>query len=454
MRLISMILLMAAVMAQGGTAFWVWNRNYPLAETELADLRDAGVTDLYWHFGEIVNRDGDWKWRKLPEPLPAKSTPALRIVPVIRLESSVAEPFGEDQRKKLIGLIGGAMASTGADEWQIDYDSPDRLLGDYAGFLAELGEIAPELSATALAGWVRLPEFGRFCGSVKSLCPMFYDLEPDTADVLRPMMDADGTLALAREWETKCDVPWRAGLPWFGRLTIYGGNGQSRGHLRHWSWDDVIFRRELSVQPEKAPGITVFRAVKPLAIGKSVLREGELLVVKRPDATALSRVEKALGRDEIFFRLPDAADSAGGSLREFAKRGQAASPSLAMTRQGDKLVLKNVGPRDLPPRACEDGANDRGYAVEVEGVGMVFREALPGGFFRVSGHRDPDSGNPVPARVSAATRLTFWFSSLPAGTKLDSGLFQLAPAAADLPLKYRILNLTPDLSWKPLEVVR
>lgn len=454
MRLILALGWGVSMAAHGGSAFWVWNRNTPLSTSEKSDLQAAGVTTLYWHFAEIENRDGEWKWKKLPESPPEKSTSSLRVVPVIRLEASAKEPFETVSRAVLKQRVEAAMQSTGADEWQLDYDAPDRLIDGYADFLAELRPGAPKLSATALAGWVRLPSFAKLCGSVAELCPMFYDLDPDTATALRPLLDPNETMARTADWEKNCSIPWKAGLPWFSRLTIYGTDGKSHGHLRQWSWDDVVFRHELALTSPMKDGIAAFRAEKSFGLGRTLVREGEMLVARGPDSAALSRVENAVAHDVIYFRLPDAAASSGGSLRGFSQRGRTGDPVLTLTRRGDHLVLTNVGIRDLPARATGDGPLDRGYAVEVDAAGPLFREAVAGEFHRVAGHAEPDSEMPGRVGVAVATRLTFWFSALPAGESLSSGLFQLAPAAAASPLKYRILNLEKNPSWKPLDVSR
>ena len=114
----------------------------------------------------------------------------------------------------------------------------------------------------------------------------------------------------------------------------------------------------------------------------------------------------------------------------------------------------NDGPHDLPPRMVGDGPQDRVYALEVDAPGVAFREALPGAFWRVAGHADPDAAKPLAVPIVAATRLTFWFSSLPAGRELRSGLLQLVPGAAWSALRYRILNIEPAPAWKSLEPSR
>jgi hypothetical protein len=137
-------------------------------------------------------------------------------------------------------------------------------------------------------------------------------------------------------------------------------------------------------------------------------------------------------------------------LPQFAARDHGPATKLTLRRDGDKLVLTNEGPCDLPPRIVGDGPQDRGYELEVEGTGPVFREAVPGDFWRVAGHIHPDSDHPNLTAVGFATRLTFWFAALPAGQSLSTGLFQLNPAAEGTSLRYRILNSVEQISWLPL----
>lgn len=435
-------------------AFWVWNRGTPLTEAERGTLAEAGVRTLYWHFAEIVNDDGTWEWKRAPK-LPEKSGAALRIVPVIRLEATAREPFAAAAVAPLVAKLSAAFQSVEAQEWQLDYDSPDRLVGDYSRFLKTLRAGAPTLTSTALAGWVRLPAFAELQESVAELYPMFYDLEPDTVAMLRPLLERESTRSLLAAWGKECRIPWHVGLPWFARLTVYGADGRSRGHFRQWSWDDVVFRRELRVAEAPREGITMLRVDAPFALGKSILQAGDTLVARWPDLASVREIASAAARNEVYFRLPDAAASSGWSLRQFtARAGESSAPRLILKWDHDRLTLMNDGPHDLPPRMVGDGPQDRGYALEVDAPGVAFREALPGAFWRVAGHADPDAAKPLAVPIVAATRLTFWFSSLPAGRELRSGLLQLAPGAAWSALRYRILNIEPAPAWKSLEPSR
>lgn len=437
---------------QGDSSFWVWNRDTPLRPEERQALSQAGITALYWHFAEIENTDGAWRWKRAPS-LPEKPgrEPGLRIVPVIRLEASTREPFAGEASTALAGSLATAFRATGADEWQLDYDAPSRLVGAYAGFLRSLQPQAPRLSSTALAGWVRLPAFPALQEAVAELFPMFYDLEPDTASQLRPLLEVDSSRAWLAEWSARCQIPWRAGWPWFARLSVYGADGQAKGHFRQWSWDEVVFRREVTAGEGTRKGLTALPVNAPWTLGKTVLRPGDTLVARWPDLDALAAIAPPGGKEAIYFRLPDGAPASGWSLREFGARHAPPTPgALSLKIENNHLVLCNEGPHDLPPRLAGDGPRDRGYALEVDAPAAVFREALAGEFWRVAGHVQPDAQRPPSVPIANATRLTFWFSALPAGAELRSGWLQLSPGAAWSRLCYRVLNIEPHPAWKPL----
>jgi hypothetical protein len=450
---VSFLVLMLAGWARGDVAFWVWNRSTPLTPAEHAELEKAGVSRLYWHLGEIENKTGTWQWKRAPKAI-EKNSSHLSIIPVIRLESSFVDPFADSSRKELRADLQRAFTLTGADEWQLDYDAPDRLVADYAKLLGELRPVAPKLTSTALAGWIRLPAFKALQQSVAELCPMFYDLLPDTADALRPLLDESITTPLLVEWQKGCSIPWRLGLPWFSRLTVYGKDGHSLGHFRRWAWDDVVFRRELSLAQPMRNGVLSLGVNKAFTMGRSVLHEGERLVVRQPDIATLAKMEKAAGRDVVYFRLPDGADSDGGSLPAFSARQSSGDINLTLRYEKEQLVLTNAGTQDLSPRWEGDGPQDRGYALEVDAGAAVFREAESGSFWRVGAHEQPDTEQPRAVGVTAATRLTYWFGALKAGDSIRSGILQVSAHGEARELRYRVIHSSSVTPWKTFVVPR
>jgi hypothetical protein len=288
---------------------------------------------------------------------------------------------------------------------------------------------------------------------VEEICPMFYDLQRDPTGVTAaspppPLLDPAQVLPLLEGWR-RCPTPWRAGLPIFTRITIFDVTGLSRGQIFSWEWDELAFHAKLRTLGPTKLGVTLLRAGEALKFAGRALEEGEMVASRQTDRGALDEcaaaAEKGGARGVVYFRLPADRDAATWTLR--ALGAPATKPQLTLRRDGEQLTLENPDPADLPPRlAGERHDRDRGYALEIDSSGPVFREAEAGAFFRVGAHVNPDGKKPQPASVQTATRLTFWFSHLPAGASLRTGLFQLAPAAPSTALRWRITGG----EWKPL----
>ena len=148
---------------------------YPTPER--AELSAQGVRTIYWQAGELENVGETWRW-KARFALPRTRAPGgLRFVPVVRLESREKSPFSKTSLEALLGAL--STVTKGADELQIDYDAPDRLVEEYAAALKKIHALVPKLGITALPGWSRSPILRVLESSVDELLPMLYDFEPD-----------------------------------------------------------------------------------------------------------------------------------------------------------------------------------------------------------------------------------------------------------------------------------
>lgn len=424
----------------GERAYWVWQRAGALTESEAAELRVQGVGTLYWH---VATMGGGAPQAPVVVPEIGKVAPGFRVIPVVRVEGSLpdAEAFQALARFAHEGAL------------QVDFDSPDRLLGAYAGRLSALRAKVPRLGITALAHWPLVKDFPELARSVEELCPMFYDLQADPTDVSEkapapPLLEPAQVERLMAGW-SKCPTRWRAGLPVFSRLTVYDAQGVSRGQIPAWEWDEVAFNKHLRTLPGGKGGVTLLRAAAPTVIQRRPLREGDLLAARTTDPAALARC-RALAESHgaagvVLFRLPTDGGQSTGSLRGLREEAGAKS-ELVLRREGDALVLANAGGGDLPARLSGPGGDrDRGYWLEIDAPAPVFREAEVGQFFRVNAHAGLDDA-PRAVNVPLATRLTFWFSHLHAGGTLRSGLFQLAPNADPARLRWRVSGG----GWQPL----
>jgi hypothetical protein len=438
------------------TAFWVWQRNEPLAEAERVELSAQGVRTIYWQTGELENIGETWRW-KARFALPPAGPGELRFVPVVRLESREKSPFSKTSVESLLGAL--SAVTKGADELQLDYDAPDRLVEEYAAALKKIHAVVPRLSSTALPGWSRDSVLRVLEGSVDELLPMLYDFEPDPTvegAAPLPLLVPEKLERSLAEW-SHCQIAWRAGLPSFARVTLFDPSGKSRGHIREWSWDDLCFNKSLATLRPTVLGVTVFKARAATRVTNTPVKAGQLLAVRWPDRVGMIRVidqaKKTSARGLVFFRLPDSSAPSGWSLRQIGHLE--APPHLIFRKTGmpPQLELVNESDADLEPRlssANGKGDFDRGYALEVDAPAPIFRDAEEGDFWRVLGHVDPDDARRAVV-VPLATRLTFWFSHLRARQSLRTGVIQLAPGATFDQIRYRVLSALENSEWKQIE---
>lgn len=386
-------------------AFWVWHRGSALTSGETTALKAAGTRQLYWQVAEC-EWNGAWRVNRIAKPMTPPD--GLEITPVFRIKPQSAF-LGNPNAASLLAL---EIRAWSPHDIQVDFDCPDRLLGEYSAFLKSLGAALPHtrISITALAAWPRHPKFGELARSVSSLAPMFYDLAADDpADTrvcrFHPMADP-AVAGLIRLWEN-CPRPWLAGLPNFERLSLFDENGKLIGHLRQWDRDAVFLLSGMKPHPMDA-GITVFETTRPIDISGTKISPGQKLVHRLPDPGILSQLastaERAGAAGVLYFALPGPGIQAAFGPSHLA---HAADPPGLLLSLGDRgeVILKNPGPRDLPTRVWELELRSETAA--------AFRSASPGAFATAGG---PGG---IPPELSGT--LTLRFAGLPAGGSIVSG---------------------------------
>src|SRR5215475_1900491 len=132
--------------------YWAWQRDEPVDDRELAELAAQNVDTIYWQVGELENIGTTWRW-KARFTFPSSGIGRTRFVPVVRLVSHERQPFSEESVTALLARLSSVAAKQ--LELQLDYDAPDRLLGDYAAALKRIHGIVPRLSIAALPHWSR-----------------------------------------------------------------------------------------------------------------------------------------------------------------------------------------------------------------------------------------------------------------------------------------------------------
>jgi hypothetical protein len=439
---------LASVSSGQDVRCWVWQRDDPLDERELAELVAQRVNTIYWQIGELENAGTTWRW-KARFSFPS-SAARIRFVPVVRLVSRQRQPFSDTSTAALLASLSAVTAKR--DELQLDYDAPDRLLADYAAVLKRIHEFVPRLSIAALPHWSRADHLKLLEPNVDELLPMLYDFEAEPVlknDSPQPLISPEKISKLIESWRA-CRKPWRAGLPVFARLSVYDGSQKLRGQIRNWNWDEVCFNRSFQLVKGGQFGTTILRAVAATAIANTAINPGDDVVVREADRGALqdaiTAALRAGAQSIVFFRLPDSSASSGWSLHQLGHL--AAEPRLVLLKANDSetLELSNAGDADLSPRFPAHDKDEGGYALEIDAAAPIFREAECGDFASLAAF-----AGDKPARVPFATRLRFRFAQLRAKENLRTGLIQLAPGADFTQTRYRILNTGEETTWKPLE---
>jgi hypothetical protein len=424
------------------TSYWAWQRNEPPSARDTQELQAQGVRVVYWQIGELVEKGAAWRWSgRFNLPV---NTAELRFVPVVRLESRERSPFTPEATAALVTALAGV--TKGAAELQIDYDAPDRLIGDYAAMLRQLHKVVPRLTITALPNWAHRSAARELGAAADELLVMLYDFEPDAKGAPPwPLIVPEKIDRYLKEWD-RAQIPWRVGLPVFARVTVFDPDGKSRGHVRTWNWDDLCFNTALGIVAPTNLGVTTLRAKRDTRVNDAAVRAGQFVTVRLPDHAALARALPAVrgtnARGVVFFRFPDSTDLSGWSLRQLGHLEAAPQFSVGVNPETAQIELVNDSDADLPFSVTTD---QRGYALQIEASTAIFRDAGEGEFWRLGGEVN---GRAVATPL--ATRLTFWFSHLRARQVLRTGAIRLAPAVSFSQAQWRILNFDSQSQWQPL----
>ena len=435
------------------TSYWVWQRSVPLLSDEIMALDKAGVTSLYWHYGTMTCSHGEWIWKSrygMPSLPSINGKTSPRLIPVIRLEPMGDHPFSGDDFRILIPKLNQIASDLRVPFLQIDYEAPDRLIPVYREFLRDLKSRAYPwyLSITALAHWSRFTN--EFTGLVDEITPMFYDLGSGHEKLVGgrlPAMVSGEAIGQIKSWSA-CPIPWRAGLPNFRRVSVVDRSGANRGNLHSFNIDEIWFSPLLETDSPTIDGETVFRVIKDGTLGDMPLQSGEKIVVREPrlvDLIALKKVALTNGaKSVVYFQKAKLGDDSGYSTQSLSQDVEAL-PELKIHRTKNGCVeITNDSETDLVPMAS---VGVRGYAVALKASAGAWREAIAGEFALITTDRaglKPIKDQPP----SEAGILYLWFSHLPAGKTLSSGLLQTVP---DKGIDFQIFQPTSVTSWQHLE---
>ena len=444
---VAVFALVAASSFGADLRYWVWQRGDPLEDDETAELANQKVDTIYWQIGELENTGESWRW-KARFDFPALNNRQIHFIPAVRLVSRERQPFSDASVADLIARLKPVAGN--ADELQLDYDAPDRLLSDYSSALKQIHQVSRKLTITALPHWSRPDHLAILRANVDELLPMLYDYEAEPVlenDAPLPLINPQKIAKLIDDWRS-CGKTWRAGLPVFARLSVYDSNQKLRGQIRNWNWDEICFNPSLQIVRRSGSGTTVARTTKPTTIANTPVKSGEKLVVREPDRRALrDAVDAAVhagAQSVVFFRLPDSTASSGWSLHQLGHLDAQSQLVAHYSADDQALELSNLGDGDLEPALAAKAMD--GYVLEIEGKAAIFREAHPGDFARLTSY-----AGDKPVALPFATRVQLRFSQLRAKQTLKTGLIQLAPGADFRQARYRILKPEGASPWQSLQ---
>jgi hypothetical protein len=436
-------------------AFWAEEHSERFNPRAADDLRAAGVTTVFWPLGGLECSAGSWRWIRWPF-WPGKWPEAIRMVPVVAMSSKTADPFGPDQLDTLLNRMKAATANAGAEAMLVDYDAPERLFEGYAQALGKIRGSVRHLAVTARPDWIAQPGFQAIASAVDELVVHPEPPPDDRADALAPHSDAARIAETVAAWKS-CPKPWRLGLRWSPRATVYSATGKPREDLRNWSWDDFSFPRMLEPVGSPAPGLAVLRATLAHVVGRIPLDADERVVLRWPSTDALRDIEKlAPDRGVVYFDLPSPPLPVAWSIRHLKAIDRPTDARISL-RRGAGLILANESDADLAPNV------PGGYALEIEADDTAFAEAYSGDFLNLSSFGEPSalargrtmkglprSNRLVLVPVPNAYRLRFEFSRLPAGESLQVTRLRLSPGATFEQLRFRLVNVPGDPGWRPI----
>ncbi len=307
-------------------SLWYWHRPFLLKDEEAAQLRTAGVSELFVHAGLLYRREEDgtlgvtlgqsWKSRaeglkvhvvfnasadvlsrleKLPE-----ETLAETIATVARTQKQAAQKAGVE----VIGL-------------QCDLDFPTRLLPRYASMLKLIRQKLPgwQLSATLLTTWYTSRNLDSVLDVLDFSVPQFYESQTprgyaDFTPIFSPKVLECGLAAAARRGK-----PFRAGLPAYGHALVFDGPGRLRGMYRDGGADTLASNPAFRCLRAETDSVTgnrrlEFTAAQAGAVDFRILFDlpTALSVQKALARTMANRPRNCTG--VVLFRLPEPGETA------------------------------------------------------------------------------------------------------------------------------------------------
>lgn len=432
-------------------SFWFWQTPYTLTLQDREDLKRIGVRKMFVRAGTFTT-DG----KSVVLRFPQKYGPGANALPVhlvFNFDGGVVRHFekfeldamAEDVARRIkIQWESARAAGLKVEGYQLDFDSPTRLLPRYAQLLKRIRGKLPKttVSATGLMSWLGTPQLRVLSRELDFLVPQAYEGETGlTVDKMRPISDPEYLKRALPEAESLA-CPYYVGLPTYGRALQYDDRGRLTGPYRGLSAGDAArhpafkieraFPTDRLGQPANEGNTTgeellFLKAIKASSTGEGL---GYTIAYSIPTPEMVrGMVAAAMDargpecRGFVFYRFPEKGDSLNVGIEgiEAAIRGETRKPQIevqveaardnfgALEKGGEPgmdvfVTIRNTG-------AASAFIADGSVEIDFEITGSKILEARP---------RDMDS-----ASLKSSGHAQFRRNSLASGESAQIGPIRL-----------------------------
>jgi hypothetical protein len=365
-------------------AFWAWRTREPKTAEVQKAFAATNAKTLFLRTGQFDLVNGEvQRIRPAVGPLPASVELHLvyngtrrflgeweKVEPT-KIAERISDTFKDDlaRAQNEHANVGGI---------QLDFDSPEHRLLNYAQVLKRLHELLPadiKLSITGLPAWLSSPEIPAVLAKVDFWIPQCYGAAIPTSinqhiPIASPS-DVAKTVAKVRE----LNKPFWAGLSAYSYAILYGTDGQLielRGDIDPASASHVCDLELVESTNFPNKGITgerryVYHVKNDLVLDGLIMKAGESLVFDLPNADSLRASARAVrenGGEALLgiciFRLPSTDDEATLTSGEIAAalsdRQAKVSTAIELENISDKRIELHAANRGNAAAAFGDGA--------------------------------------------------------------------------------------------------
>lgn len=384
-------------------SFWYWHTPFRLSETEVSELRNIGVQQLFVRAGTLSEQEGHMSV-VLPQSFEAPPCD-FPVCLVINLDYVFVRGYDEVDNGLAASTLARAFeaqrrraekAGFKVNGLQIDFDSPTSKLEKYADLLKRIRPELPPgiaLSITALPTWLTAQEFEPLLASVDYFVPQFYENSMGaTIESISPV-SSKRLLEKGLQDAGRLSKPFYAGLPAYGQLILYDEKGRLSGTYRGLSATEAVRHPSLKLEHAYAADDQMRPAMSETWNGESLLSfvatapdsqgrgKGYRIVYKLPSAEVLRQGLKVVEDHRpgnclgvVVFRFPEQDESLTVAL-----------PSLSATLQHKPVsseLLISASVRAAPWALIEGGTSKGRMPVDVR-IGI--ENLGDGGTFLVPG---------------------------------------------------------------------